>query len=353
VPDNIHSVFLGPGAWVQGKLRFNPIVTTPPTFRTIYGPGVLDVSRFNYLNRACADDEGLYALTSTTTVDLNHFHIDGIVITDHNHAANHALFNSTVNNVKTLGWNSENAALRLGDGTSVSNTFVRSGDDSLMMWGSPVNVTNVTVWQNFNGGVVNLGWSFNSAGDGCLLDGLYVVKTDWRLPTTTSWDALIPAPGNQPLQNQNNAVFTSLMVPTTSFGHHQPPLYKNIFVEDSPQVLFNLKIVPPICADTGLACPSVDLTQSSDVSLNIENLFSPVSQIGNSIGFQNVPAGYPNTPPITGKFTLQGSMNIGLTNVFIRVSPFLWLPLTSADAVPVGKIGTNGSVNIKYNLGIP
>jgi hypothetical protein len=115
VPDNIHSVFLGPGAWVQGKLSFDPIPTTPPTFRTIYGLGVLDVSRFNYLNRACSGyNDSLYALTSTTTVDLNHFHIDGIVIADHNHAANHALFNSTVNNVKTLGWNSENAGLRLG-----------------------------------------------------------------------------------------------------------------------------------------------------------------------------------------------------------------------------------------------
>ena len=222
-----------------------------------------------------------------------------------------------------------------------------------MMWGSPLNVTNVTVWQNFNGSVVSLGWSYNSAGDGCMLDGLYVLKTDWLLPTTTSWDALIPAKGNQPLNNQNNAVFTSLMVPTTSFGQYQRPTYKNIFVEDPPRVLFNLKIVPPICADTGFDCPSVNLKQQGNVSLNIENLFSPASHIGYSIGFQNVPANYPNTPPITSEFTLPGTMIIGLKNVFIRVSPFLWLPLTSADAVPVGKIGTNGAVNIKYSFGIP
>lgn len=80
--------FLDPGAWVQGKLRFGPSTASPPTTRWIYGPGVLDVSRFNYLERACAGDEGLYALTSTApNAVLDHFHIDGIMILDHNHAA--------------------------------------------------------------------------------------------------------------------------------------------------------------------------------------------------------------------------------------------------------------------------
>jgi hypothetical protein len=35
--------------------------------------------------------------------------------------------------------------------------FVRSGDDSKMMWGSDIAVTNAAVWQNHNGGFVNLG----------------------------------------------------------------------------------------------------------------------------------------------------------------------------------------------------
>ena len=51
-----------------------------------------------------------------------------------------------------------------------------------MMWGSFITVTNATVWQNYNGGVLNLGWSDNSPGDYSLVDGLYVVKTDWTNP---------------------------------------------------------------------------------------------------------------------------------------------------------------------------
>jgi hypothetical protein len=358
VPDNIRRIFLGSGAWVQGKLRFNPIASNPPTMRSIYGPGVLDVSRFSYLNRACPGDNSLYALTSTTSVALDHFHIDGIVIIDHNHAANHSLFNSTVNNVKTLGWNGENAALRLGDNTTASNLFIRSGDDSLMMWGSSVMVTNTTVWQNYNGGVVNLGWGDNSPGDLCSIDGLYVVKTDWSIPTasTLSWNALVPSPGSHPLQGQNNAVFASLMVPGTQYGKHNTPVFKNIFVEDPPQVLFSLKILPPICAQTGFTCASVDLKSQSLVQLNIENLFTPASVVGNSIGFQNVPAGYPNPlgTPFTADSTMKGTMNIGLKNVFIRLPQGFWLPLDAADAVSAGKLRTNGSnVNIGYSFGLP
>jgi hypothetical protein len=359
VPGNIYTIFLGPNSWVQGKLRFgDPDDASQP--RQIYGPGVLDVSRFDYESRACPGDQGYYALSSSHTPNalLNDFSIDGIVITDMNHAANDILFNSTVNNVKVLGWNGENAALRLGDHTSASNLFVRSGDDSLMMWGTYVTINNATVWQNYNGGVVNLGWSDNSHGDYGMIDGLYVVKTDWLTPTASSWTAIAPAPlpAPQPLQGQNNAVFASLMVPGTTFGTLKPPTFQNIFVEDPPQVLFSLKILPPICADTGMSCPSVALTDNpSELNLNIENLFSPASIVENSIGFQTLPAGYTQDgQTIATTTTLTGSMTIGMTNVLIELPEGIWLPLLGFDAAPVGKIGTNGAgVDVNYSLELP
>jgi hypothetical protein len=48
-------------------------------------------------------------------------------------------------------------------------------------------------------------------------------------------------------------------------------------------------------------------------------------------------------------------MNIGLTNVFIKSSLGIWLPLTSGDAMLLGEvIGTNGSnVKINYSLALP
>jgi hypothetical protein len=210
---------------------------------------------------------------------------------------------------------------------------VRAGDDSLMVWGSYINITNATVWQNYNGGVVNLGWLDNSPGENCLIDGLYVVKTDWLTPTDPTFSMTGP---DFSLNNQNNAVIASMMVPGTMFGMMQPSLFKNVFVEDPPPVLFSLKILPPDCdlvSFEGAGCPvPINLMQSSVLNLNIENLFTPPSIEENSIGFETL-INYPNAgPALPSKYTLMGSMKINLTNVFF-----------------VGKVVTNGdNVNVRY-----
>ncbi len=210
-----------------------------------------------------------------------------------------------MNNVNSIGWNGLNGGFRIGQNTQVSNLFVRAGDDSLMMWGSFITVTNATVWQNYNGGVVNLGWSDNSPGDYSLIDGLYVVKTDWNSPTNPSWTATN-------LDGQNNAVIASLMVPGTAFGSMQPSLYRNIFVEDPPQTLFSLKILFPECNDPNSPrdgnCNDVDLSQSSVLNLYIENLSTPPSVVQNSIGFQTLPPGFADgAQTFPSGYTLTGS----------------------------------------------
>jgi uncharacterized protein (TIGR03437 family) len=347
VPANIANIFLGPGAWVQGKLRF--VQAGNGSTRRIYGPGVLDVSRFEYDLRACDAnsgyaDQGYHAISlvdppKNTAPDI--FQLDGLVITDHNHAVADLLTGGTVNNVNTLGWNGLNGGFRIGDNTSVSNLFTRAGDDSLMMWGSFITVTNATVWQNYNGGVLNLGWSNNSPGDYSLVDGLYVVKTDWTNPTVPNWSATS-------LNGQNDAVIASLMVPGTAFGSVQPSLYRNIFVEDPPRTLLSLKITFPECDDPNQPrddnCAQVDLTQPSLLNLNIENLFSPASIVQNSIGFQTLPAGFADaTQTFPTAYTLTGSMNIGLSNVMITSSNGTATTLTSANALTAGNIGMNGT----------
>lgn len=354
VPANIAAVFLGPTAWVQGKFQLAASKNTT----TLSGPGVLDGSLFNYLRRDCNDDNGAYSLTSSDpNGNLNHFVVDGIIISDHNHGATDPFFNSALNNVKTISWNSNNDGLRLLDSNTVTNVFVRSGDDSLMMWGSPITVTNATVWQNYNGGVVSLGWLNNSAGDNNLLDGLYVVKTDWLTPAANQWTAEAPGTSGSTLNSQNNGVIVSLMTPTTSYGQISPPVFRNIFVEDQPRVLFSLKIVPPVnCPATGPACDAATLVQPSYVSLNIENLYSPVSLVENSIGFQTLPNPYPSQTKgtVTGGVTLSGKMQVNLINMFIKQPYGLVLPLMNFDGAYLGNISTHGNmVQVNYGLGLP
>ena len=344
VPSNITNIFLAPDAWVQGKLRF---AWGGGVLRQVYGPGVLDGSRFRYDQRDCDGDPGYNALSWTNPPTAESvpdtFLLDGIVITDHNSATDDRLVSGVVNNVKTIGWNGENGGFRLGDNTSVSNVFVRSGDDSLMMWGSNVTVTNATVWQNYNGGVVNLGWSTNSPGDGCLIDGLYVVKTDWLNPPTNS-------SFEQPsLDGQNNAVITSLMVPGTMFGSVHPPVFRNIFVEDSPRTLFSLKI---LFEEDPSVYGNVELTNSSVLNLNIENLLTPAPILESLIGFQTVSNGFTyvfptgTTNTFTNAYTFTGSMTINLTDVMVQLPDGKMQPFTNAnDAVTSGN---NVSVNYDF-----
>ncbi len=116
----------------------------------------------------------------------------------------------------------------------MSNLFIRAGDDSLMMWsfhyGYERNRLAELQRRRIEPRLVR-----QFAGDYSLVDGLYVVKTDWSTPTVPSWTATN-------LNGQNDAVIASLMVPGTMFGSVQPSLYRNIFVEDAPRTLFSLKI---------------------------------------------------------------------------------------------------------------
>ena len=98
---------------------------------------------------------------------------------------------------------------------------------------------------------------------------------------------------------------------------------------------------------------------SSLVQLKIENLFSPQSVIKNSIGFETIPAGFianaTDTTSIFPKdYILTGTMNVELTNVWIKLPFGLALPLTNSFTADwLGKITTNGNVNVKYSLGPP
>lgn len=351
VPANINTIYLAPGSWFQGKLAFVPSTVQ----RRLYGPGVVDVSRFEFDLRHCASaayvEQGyaaLAALNPTGGHSLHNFVVDGIIIADNNFYATDSFTNSTLNNVKVIGWNENGDGLELGASATVSNVFVRSGDDSLKMWGASDTVKNATVWQNYNGGPVNLGWSNNSPGDYGLLDDLYVVKTDWFQPTAPTF---IADPTNA-VVHQANAVIASMMVPGTQYGAVAPPTFRNIFVEDAPQVLFSLKIIPPRAnANT----ENDVLTTPSVMNLNIENVFSPASKVNNSIGFQTLPAGYTFfDQTFSSDYILTGSINVNLTNVFATQPNGLPVLLTGQNTSVIGGIGTNSgpesSVNVQYKF---
>ena len=81
------------------------------------------------------------------------------------------------------------------------------------------------------------------------------------------------------------------MIPSTVYGNNSPPVFKTIFVEDPPQVLFSLKIAPSVNCPVGV-CYATFLENKSKMNLTIENLYSPQSVIENSIDSRHFRAGH-------------------------------------------------------------
>jgi hypothetical protein len=82
-----------------------------------------------------------------------------------------------------------------------------------------------------------------------------------------------------------------------------------------------------------------------------EKVFTPPSPLQNSIGFQELttghvyyfPAGIGHT--IGSDYILAGTMNIGLTNVFVDL-----IPLTNANGPAVSQVITEGNVSVDYDF---
>jgi hypothetical protein len=354
VPANIDTIFLEPGAWVQGKFRF--LQSGTGHARRVYGPGVLDVSRFNYRYRQCrnAVNDGVQDLRPYrpdgfpsislpgTSAEPDWLVLDGIIVSDSQFTAIDNLANGVVNNVKLIGWNGDTDGFRLGLGARMSNVFVRTGDDSIEMWDNDITVQNATVWQNANGGVVNLGWGNTHLGQGGRIDGLYVVKMDWMEPPdqpNPDWEY---DPSN-PLKAQNNSVIDSLMIPGTHFGETHRSVYRNIYIDEAPRVLFSLKILPPDCDLKGIkdstGCEAIDLSASSVLNLTIENVFTPQPTLYSSIGFQSLPDG-----------SLSGTMDIQLINVWMLLADGTVTAITDDNSEDIGKVKTHGdAVDVDFH----
>ena len=111
----------------------------------------------------------------------------------------HALFvppHSAINNLKVLGWLYNEDGVWLGTNTTLSESFIRTNDDSIRMyageldgfsnlpapvrgaraWG--ITVENTVVSQLFNGGVIQIGWEDAGIVDS-IVRGLDVIRAEW------------------------------------------------------------------------------------------------------------------------------------------------------------------------------
>jgi len=166
LPPNVSSVYVAGGAWLRGGF-----ITTPGSAAavTISGRGVISGTDQPFLagpaGGAPCHYNGSYCW-SLINMDAQggggtagHV-LAGVTLHDPPKYFFRSLApNVAVRGVKMLGcWTPNSDGVAVGDSGRVSDTFVRSGDDSIKLFATGVAVADVTVWQGRNGAVFQLGW---------------------------------------------------------------------------------------------------------------------------------------------------------------------------------------------------
>jgi hypothetical protein len=199
LPANVSRVYVAGGAWVSGGF----ITEDTGASVTISGRGVVSGSSQTFLKDPagfgpCAYN-GSYCW-SLVNLDKGVAHrLEGLVL----HDPPKFFFRSyakgvAVSGVKMLGaWTYNTDGVVTGDGGVVTNTFIRSNDDSIKLFGSSMRVSDVVVWQMNNGGVFQLGWWSSHAQRDILVERVTVIHADWK-KVDEKWCRTHP---------QNNAIF--------------------------------------------------------------------------------------------------------------------------------------------------
>ena len=94
-------------------------------------------------------------------------------------------------------WTYNTDGVVTGDNGVVTNSFIRSNDDSIKLFSSSVRVSDVVVWQMNNGGVFQLGWWGSHDQRDILVERVTVIHADWK-KVDDEWSRTHP---------QNDAIF--------------------------------------------------------------------------------------------------------------------------------------------------
>ena len=199
LPANISSVYVAGGAWISGGF----ITEDDSASVTISGRGVVSGSSQTFLQDPAGfgpcSYNGSYCW-SLVNLDKGVAHrLEGLVLHDPPKYFFRSYANGVkLNGVKMLGaWTYNTDGVVTGDNGVVTNSFIRSNDDSIKLFSSSVRVSDVVVWQMNNGGVFQLGWWGSHDQRDILVERVTVIHADWK-KVDDEWSRTHP---------QNDAIF--------------------------------------------------------------------------------------------------------------------------------------------------
>ena len=227
LPAGVDTIVLQRGAVVQGRIN----ITRGVGPVSVLGHGLFDGSVFKYHGSAPADN-----MRSIEPQFDRPLLWDGVTIINPKGHAAFAPPGSRFRNFRMLGWLYNEDGIWIGTNCTLSDSFIRTNDDSIRIYGGELDdyhntpgpvrgtpsvdahVENVVVSQLFNGAVVQLGWESAGAINSSVT-GLDVVGAEWYWPE--------PDTANTSTDRPNNAV-VSLRPPVYDLTY--PEHHRNITI---------------------------------------------------------------------------------------------------------------------------
>lgn len=194
LPAGVNTVVLERGSWVEGRIN---VTRADEGSVSILGHGVMEGSRFIYHGGNFADHMRFVEIQYDRPLLW-----DGPMLV---HPQGHALFvppNSVVRCFRMLGWLYNEDGIWLGSNTTLSDSFVRTNDDSIRFYAgaldgflnrpappkqrsSNIVVKDVVVRQSFNGAALQLGWE-NTGIVNSSVDGVDIIGAEWYWDMSTA-----------------------------------------------------------------------------------------------------------------------------------------------------------------------
>jgi regulation of enolase protein 1 (concanavalin A-like superfamily) len=84
-----------------------------------------------------------------------------------------------IENIKFLGWHSNNDGVRVGSGSEIRNSFIRAVDDDFYNFN--IYVHDMVLWKGHNGSIMTYGWGGNNTynSGASLMENVDVIHPEW------------------------------------------------------------------------------------------------------------------------------------------------------------------------------
>ncbi len=170
VPNDVDVVYLEDGALFKGTIHTAKTRTKP---LTLMGRGMV-IGNGPILHGPKHIPYNAVVLTS----GKGHL-IEGIIVAKSRHFSMDIGDHGRIDNVKLLGYNTNNDGIVTGDHAIVENSYLKVNDDHIKLYNDHVIVRNCVFYIQWNGGLFQFAWNKIEPGDHCLVENCEVVECEF------------------------------------------------------------------------------------------------------------------------------------------------------------------------------